>query len=380
MKFEENMTSRQRVMMAIDHKETDRVPLDFGSTMVSALTLGAYNKLRNFLGLEKNPNPVISNRNMFSVFPKDDILEYYNLDCHSVHGVTVGFFNAEYFPDTEEYIDEYNVKWRSASFYFDVVGRPLADKKKEDLKTAKWPDTSDKRRVSGLRKEAKRLFKETDYCLVLDIMCNGPFEQACKLRGHDKFLLDLYIDRPYAEELMDRIIQKDMELWDMYLDEIKDYVQIVAQGDDVGMQTGLFLSPKMYREIIKPYEKRLFDFIHSKTKAKLFYHSCGSVYDIIPDLIEIGVDILNPVQTGAAKMDLISLKKEFGKDITFWGGGIDTQMKLNRLSVMEIKEEVRRNIEIMGPGGGYIFAPTHNIQADVPPEKIDAIYQAAFNS
>jgi uroporphyrinogen decarboxylase len=144
------------------------------------------------------------------------------------------------------------------------------------------------------------------------------------------------------------------------------------------MQTGTYVSPGMYRKLIKPRQRKLFDFIHSKTHAKIFYHSCGSVYDIIPDLIEIGVDALNPVQRSAARMDIVTLKKEFGQDISFWGGGVDIQQFLPFASLEEIEEEVKRTMDIMAPGGGFVFVPSHNIQADVTPDRIDAMYQAAL--
>jgi uroporphyrinogen decarboxylase len=144
------------------------------------------------------------------------------------------------------------------------------------------------------------------------------------------------------------------------------------------MQTSLFISPKMYRQFIKPCHQRIYDIIHSKTEAKVFVHSCGSIYDIIPDLIEIGVDILNPLQYGAAKMDRARLKKEFGEDLCFWGGGIDVQQVLPNASLDEIEEEVQRTIEIMAPGGGYVFVPTHNIQPDVTPDRLDKVYETAL--
>lgn len=374
------MTARERVLAALDHHEPDRVPVDLGGTMVSTLTRLAYQALRGHLELPEDLEPDISNRNMDSVCPSVDMLGHCGVDCRGLHGVGVGFFGALPRQREDEYEDEYGVVWRRASHYYEVVQRPLPDSGKEALREAKWADPLDRRRVAGLRERATCWRERSEHAIVLDIMCSGPFEQACKLRGHDKFLLDLYADRSYAESLLDRITDTDIQLWQLYLDEVGDLVDVVAQGDDVGMQTALFLSPAMYREIIMPRHRRLADFIHSRTRAKLFMHSCGSVRDIIPDLIEIGVDILNPVQTGATGMDLARLKREFGRDIVFWGGGIDTQLRLPSMSVEDIAREVRSNVEIMAPGGGYVFAPTHNFQADVPAEKIDAVYAALRDS
>jgi uroporphyrinogen decarboxylase len=143
------------------------------------------------------------------------------------------------------------------------------------------------------------------------------------------------------------------------------------------MQTGTFISPDTYRSFIKPLHKRLFDFIKSKTKAKIFLHSCGSVYDLIPDFIEAGVDILSPVQFTAAKMDLVRLKREFGKHITFWGGGVDTQHVLPAGTIQQIRDQVSRVFDIMAPGGGFVFVPVHNIQADIQPDRVLAVYETA---
>jgi uroporphyrinogen decarboxylase len=167
-------------------------------------------------------------------------------------------------------------------------------------------------------------------------------------------------------------------MWDVYLDAVGGHVQVVCQGDDLGMQSGLYISPEMYRRFIKPRERRIFDFIHSRTDAKIFLHTCGSVYDIIGDLIDIGLDILNPVERSAAKMDVVRLKNEVGKDICFWAGGIDMQQVLPFASCKEIEEDVRRTLDIMAPGGGYVFAPTHNLRPDVTSDRIHAAYEAAL--
>jgi uroporphyrinogen decarboxylase len=134
----------------------------------------------------------------------------------------------------------------------------------------------------------------------------------------------------------------------------------------------------MYRKFIKPCQKRLFDFIHQNTQAKVFFHSCGSIYEIIPDLIEIGVDALNPIQCSAAGMEIVKLKREFGKDICFWGGGIDIQKVLPFATLDEIEDEVKRTIDVLAPGGGFVFAPTHNVQADVTPDRIDRTYETVL--
>ena len=167
-------------------------------------------------------------------------------------------------------------------------------------------------------------------------------------------------------------------LWDVYLGALGDFVQVVCQGDDMGMQTNLMFSPDMYRKFIKPCHKRIYEFVHSKTEAKIFMHSDGAIYDIIPDLIEIGVDILNPIQRDAKKMDIANLKREFGADICFWGGGIDVQQVLRTADAATIESEVQYSIETLAPDGGYVFALTHNLQPDITPDRVDAAFRAAL--
>ena len=373
------MNSRERVLTALDHREPDKVPLDCNGTLVTALTRIAYNNLRDLLGLAPDPDPNFSSREMDTVRSLEDLLEHYRIDTRCIH-LKAGLISTSREMPDGTYYDAFGIRWKKAAYYYDAIERPLAGKTKEDLKTVQWPDLYDKSKVAGLREEAKRLYETTDYCLVADIPGLGPFEGACFTRGHDQFCMDLCLDVPFAEALLDKITETIIAFWDMFLSEVGDYVQVCAQGDDVGMQNSPFISPEMYRRFIKPRQKQVFDFIHSRTEAKVFYHSCGSVYDLIPDFIEIGVDILNPVQTSAARMDLEVLKREFGKDISFWGGGIDVQQKLPYYSLQEIEDEVKRTLDIMAPGGGFIFFPSHNIQADVTPDRIDRMFRTVLEN
>jgi len=371
------MNSRERVVGALNHQEPDQVPIDLGATMCSSITRVAYTNLRAYLGWAPDPDAEISCRLMQSVYPKEDLLLRYAVDLRSVHMNAPRNFRDREMPD-DSYYDEYQIRWRKAAYYYDAVERPLADATIADLAHAAWPDPYDAGRVAGLEEQVRGVFESTDYAVSADMICSGPFEQACRVRGDEQFCVDLLWDPKFAEALLDKILETDIALWDVYLSSVGKYVQVVAQGDDVAMQTATYISPAMYRKFIKPRQRRLFEFIHSKTTAKIFYHCCGSVYDIIPDLIEIGVDALNPVQRSAAKMDISILKREFGKDITFWGGGIDTQQLLPFATLQQIDDEVRRTMEIMAPGGGFVFVPSHNIQPDVTPDRIDQVYQSAL--
>lgn len=372
------MNSRDRVLTALSHKEPDKVPIDLAATTVTSISGPAYEELRRYLGMKPDTNPQVSHIHQGTVYPTEDFFRHYEVDFRTVFmKKSPRGFVAKVMPDNTFY-DEYNILWKKVGHDYSPIEYPLANSTIKDLEKAVWPDPYDPERVKGLREEAKWLNENTNFAIVADIMCRGPFESAVKLRGYEKFLLDFIFDTKFVTILLNKITEEIIGLWDVYLDSVGDDVQVVCQGDDVGMQTGLFISPEMYRKFIKPCHKRIYDFIHSRTKAKLFMHSCGSIYEIIPDLIEIGVDILNPLQYGAAHMDLVKLKNEFGKDLCFWGGGIDTQQVLPYASIVNIKEEVRRNMDIMASGGGYIFALTHNIQPDVPPENLDEAYKAAL--
>jgi uroporphyrinogen decarboxylase len=371
------MNHRERVCTALNHREPDRVPLDINGTTCTSLTKIAYENLREFLKLAVDENPQVSSRIMGSVRAKEDLLLHYGTDTRPVSLRPPRVSKLREMPDNS-YYDDFNIRWRQASYYYDAVERPLAAATLTDLDGAAWPDPSDKGYVDGLRDEAKRLYETTPYCLVADIPANGPFEGCCLTRGYDQFCMDLYLDPKFAEALLDKMTETAIAFWDIFLSEVGDYVQVCANGDDVAMQSGPFVSPAMYRRFIKPCHKRIFDFIHSKTNAKVFYHSCGSVLDLIPDFIEEGVDALNPVQRSAAQMDIDRLKREYGKDICFWGGGIDIQRQLPVLTPAQIEEEVKRTIDVMAPGGGFVFFATHNIQPDVTPDRIDALFNAVL--
>jgi len=371
------MNSRERVLTALDHQEPDMVPIDLGSTIVTAPTRIAYESLREYLGMEPDAEPTISHRQMDTVYPAEDFYQCYEVDLRPVYMKGPWSFEAREMSD-DSFYDEFNIRWKKAAYYYDVVERPLADCTIQDLDNVAWPDPYDPGRVAGLREEARELCENTDYAIVADIMCLGPFEGGCVLRGYEQFCVDLHWDPKFAEALLDKIADTDIALWDAFLNAVGDHVQVVAQGDDVGMQTGLYISPEMYRRFIKPRQRRIFDFIHSRTEARIFYHSCGAIYDVIPDFIEIGVDALNPIQRSAAGMDVVKLKREFGNDVCFWGGGIDVQQVLPFASPEEIEDEIKRTIEIMAPGGGYVFVPSHNIQADVTPDRIHRAYDTAL--
>jgi uroporphyrinogen decarboxylase len=369
------MNPRERALAALNHQEPDRVPIDLGATIVTTITRTAYDNLRAYLGMPSDLAPNISHRQMDTVYPKEDLLQRYEVDFRPVHMQGPWYFETRELPEEESFYDEYGLKWKKASYYYDVVERPLAGiETLADLEKYSWPDPHDPGRVAGLREEARLLYETSPYLVVADIMCLGPLEGACFLRGYDNFAIDLIANPTLAHAILDKITDMSIGLWDAYLSQVGDSVHVVCQGDDLGTQRGLFISPEMYRKFVKPCHRRMVDFIRSKTDAKIFMHSCGSVYDVLPDLVDVGVQILNPIQRSAAKMDITLLKKEFGRDLVLWGGGIDVQQVLPYASLQEIEDDVKRTLDIVTPGGGYVFVPSHNIQADVTPDRIHKVY------
>ncbi len=372
------MNSRERVLASLNHQEPDLVPIDMGSTENSTLCQIAYINLREFLGMPPDPAPYVINRMMDSIFPAEDLMDCYQIDFKAVRP------SSAYVPDITEladgFIDEYKIRWRQTKYYYDMVEHPLAEKTLEDLDHADYADPYIPERRVGLQEQAKHLHESTDFCVTVGHIAMGPFEMSGNMRSYTKFLMDLYIDPEYATALLNKNLENTIGFWDVYLDEVGEYVDVVCQGDDLGTQIGPWISPEMYRKWIKPRHAELFKFIRSKTKAKIFLHSCGSVYDLIPDLIEVGVQALNPVQVTAKNMGLKKLKKEFGDVLSFWGGGVDTQKALPNGTVEEIKDHVKEVIDIMAPGGGFVWVPVHNIQSDIPPEKIHAAYQTALEN
>jgi len=384
------MKPRERVLLALDHKEPDKVPIDLGGTICSTLTAAANRKLKDYLGI-KGGGEIVSHPVLDTIVPVDEILEMFEVDIRTIRlkgpiseetealqvkGFSGSGSDFADMPAGYEFADEYGTRWRKAGYDYAPVSFPLADLDVTDLKTVKWPNPYNPGRVAGLKQEAKKLYESSEFAIASDIMCGGPFEQALWLRGYQNFMEDLYLNPKFAVALLDKITEIDMGFWDAQLSSIGEYVDIVCQGDDLGIQTSLYIGPEMYRKFIKPCHKKLFSFIHSMTKAKFWLHSCGSVYSILPDLIEVGVDALNPVQCGACNMDLGKLKKEFGKDITFWGGGINVQT-LPGKTVREVESEVKNAIDIMAPCGGFVFAATHNILPETEGKIIYSAYMAA---
>ncbi|NLB72889.1 MAG: hypothetical protein GX795_02505 [Firmicutes bacterium] len=245
-----------------------------------------------------------------------------------------------------------------------------------DIDRHPWPDpTQAAYSILETSDSIQRLSSE--YPVVLKPLAGGFFEMAFWVRGFEQFYMDLAGDHALACRVMDRLLEIEMNYYDLLLDRIGQHIDIVQEGNDLATQKGLMISPATYRQLVKPRQQKLYSFIKKKAPhVKIMLHSCGAVRDIIPDFIEVGVDILNPVQVSADGMDPAELKRDFGRDLTFWGGGVDTQSVLPHGTPQQVKDEVKKKIEQLAPGGGFVFAAVHNIQHDVPPENLVALWQA----
>jgi uroporphyrinogen decarboxylase len=369
------MTHRERVLRALNHQEPDRVPLDLGGSRSSSLVVEAYERLSRHLGsLEP---PCIFSKWLNIAHPSEAMLQRFDIDTRSLSQGDPDNWQDIVFPDGS-YQDEWGVV-RSrppGSLYYDLTKSPLAgDVDVADLKKFLWPDAHDPGRCRGLEEAAARLHRGTDYAVVLS-MPGGIVHQAQFMRGFEDWFADLIANPALSQALMERLADLWIEMAKDELDAVGNSVDICFFGDDMAFQDGPMMSMDLYRKLIKPHHKRLFSYIRSRTSARIAYHTCGSVVHLIPDLIEMGVDALNPVQVSAKGMDSKKLKREFGKDICFWGA-IDTQRVLPFGTPDDVRAEVKRRINDLGPGGGYILCAVHNIQADVSPENICAMYDTA---
>jgi uroporphyrinogen decarboxylase len=374
------MNSRERSVKALNHQEPDRVPFDLGGTGLSTIHVTAYRNLRRHLGLpEVQPHVAFVPEQLVRV--DEDIAKRLQSDVRPVLPGTASSFEYVFRDegDYEAYTDEWGIGWRKpvdGGFYYDMYHHPLAGANSlDELKAHPFPDPLDGGRFAPLREQAEAARAEGK-AVALAGPCAGIAEVYSWLRGYEEYYIDLARHKDWVGTVLDRLVEFKSAYWERALGEIGDLVDLVVEADDLAGQQTLLMSPRTYRQVIQPRHKRLFSFIKAQAPVKVFYHSCGAVRRLIPDLIDTGIDILNPVQISAEGMDLRELKREFGHELVFWGGGVDTQGVLGTAKPQEIKDHVRQNIEALAPGGGFVFAAVHDIQADVPPENIVAMWEA----
>ncbi len=372
--MKKEMTPRERVLTALNHEEPDRVPIECGS-MISSLQVDAYRNLKKYLGITGKEEKII-HWMMMTAQLDEEVYRRFRVDIRHIHAAPGESWKPA---EKGEFVDEFGIRFRPSpdGYYHEIVGGPLREATIGDLERYELPDPHDPRRVAGLREKAKALREQTDYAIMLEGYSEATFGVPSWLRGAQQFYMDLVLDKPFVSLLLDKLMEFWIGLTDNVMKEVGQYIDIVKISDDFGTQKDVMISPELYREMIKPRQKKLYSHMKSLTDAKLALHTCGSVYKIIDDLIEVGVDILNPVQVSAADMDSKKLKEEFGDRIVFWGGGCDTQRTLQFGTPDEVADEVRRRIADFAPGGGYIFNQVHNIQPGTPPENVCAMFDTA---
>ena len=379
------MTSYERVKAAVEHREADRVPFDLGGSVLTGINRKAYVNLRKYLGLPEVEIRIVDEMQQLAR-PDADFLRKIEVDvaCVDPDGPSVPGLATKSTRDGE-YLrmnDEWGIEWRMPvdnGLYYDMTGHPLASVDSiAALDAYPWPDPADPARFATLKARADTAVFVDKQAYILGRQYAGIWETALWMSGFEKFFAEMMIEKDYAHALMDKITELKMVYWEKALAAVGDNVLIISEADDLATQNSLLCSPELYKEMVHPYHKKLFSFIKSKAphKVHIFYHTCGAVKPLIPYLIEEGVDILNPVQVNADGMDSKLLKKEFGKDITFWGGGVDTQHVLPFGTPGEVRDEVKRRIDDLAPGGGFVFAAVHNVQGDVPPENFMAMREA----
>ena len=412
------MTSRERVLAAVRHQQPDRVPVDLGSTPSSGISARAYSRLKSYLGLREGSTRIYDVVQQLAQ-PEDIILDHFNIDvvdigrafntaasdwsdttmadgnpaqypiwfipekqpdgswlAYEKSGIAIAempeeglFFDQNHFP----YLNGYPSDYRDLP---EAMSRVLWSA----FAPSPWDRAGETDFWANLRENVIQLRQSTDRALLIGAGCN-LFEWGTFLRRMDQFLMDLIAERYHVEALLDALLEIHLNTLEKICAAVGDVVDIIRFGDDLGMNSGPFMSPQIYRELFKPRHAQLTEYVKKNSRMVTFLHSCGSIYKLIPDLIDAGFEILNPVQTNSKDMEPERLKMEYGRDVTFWGGGADTRRVLNWATPEQVKTHVLKRLEIFSPGGGFVFNTIHNILPEVPPENVVAMFEAieSFN-
>ena len=372
------MTHRQRLRTALNHQEPDLVPLDLGTGGNTSPAPEVYEKLIQSFGLQAKTEFV---PHMMRLAKVDEyILEQLDIDTRPVYTNPV---TKALRPSTEQdhFYDEWGVKWKEVDaggvIYREVAEYPLEHASIDDLEQYSWwPDPDDHTRYSGINEHAEQLYTQSDFALVGCPAFNSVWERAYILCGYQRMLEGLLLEPDFVHAVFRKLTDIITKQLVHYLKLVGPFIEVIKMADDLGGQDNALMSPATYQSTLKPYHTEIYSLIKRFTAAKIFHHSCGAIFKLIPDLIDAGVEILNPVQVSAKGMDTQLLKSEFGEHLTFWGA-IDTHHVLPHGTIDEVKKEVAQRIQDLGRGGGYVVAPVHNIQADVPVDNILAMYKSA---
>lgn len=375
------MNSRERLLKALEHKVPDKIPLDLGSMYESSIVKSSYLNLRKHLGFTTDENVEFFDIIQQLPILGEDLLKYLEVDTRGVYPGPSSVWKLDIKDEgnNKYFTDEWGIKWFMPvenGFYFDARLHPMKGLELEEIKRFDYPDTSDPARYKHIKSRAEGI-RQKGFAVVSGAGV-GIMLMSSWLRGMEQFFMDMASDKKLANYILDRVTEAACIAWESSLGEVGDILDVATTGEDLSNQIAPLVSIDMFSEMLKPRYKKIINTIKSHTRAKISFHSCGSVYEFIPHLIDIGVDILNPVQVSAKDMDTKKLKKEFGKDIVFWGGGCDTQKILPFGTPGQVREEVKKRIEDLAPDGGFVFNQVHNIQADVPPDNIIAMYETIW--
>ena len=374
------MSSRERVLTTLAHEEPDRVPFIFGVDLTTGIMRRAYQALANHLGIEIKEQYMYGTwRELGDARVDEEVLHQLGSDGRGV------------WDRKPAYIEERNHNRRPGEPYLDEFGvgqvetgpeewfpgiHPLEEATLDALDNFTWPEVDDRSCFKDIHARAKALDQANEFAIFAAPWLISPFERAMQIQGMQRLLTNLILQPEFTQALLTKLTRLFQRYLENFLDEMNDQADVIILADDLGTQDGLLISPQTYRQMLKPLHADLIATIRERTSAKIFFHTDGDVFDLIGDLVEIGVDILNPIQTSAGKMaDLQALKQRYGTRLCFCGA-IDTQVILPRGSPSEVNEEVRRVIRILGPEGGYMLASVHTITNDVPPENIIAMARA----
>jgi len=366
------MNRRENFIKAVNFKEPERVPVDCSTHC--GIMKQKFEELAKHFGIE---NPEYRTNIVGMCDTMDErIWKNFPIDTRTVLLNPPDNFKTKTISKGIFQISDFGFIMREAPLYNEFWDFPLKNATREDVASSKWwPDAFDAGRLRGLKDTVKALYENTDFVIKLECPVNGLLEVTQRMRGMEQFMMDLALEEDFVNIFLDKLVQVQKNFYSVVLNEIGKYIQVVEYADDYGMQTGLQLSAEMYRKYFKERHKKVWQHIHNLTDAKLYLHSCGAVSELIPDWIEIGLDIIESLQPRAKGMRAEKLKKEFGGKIVLWGG-LDVQYILPYGRPEEVEAEVKRILEIFAPGGGYVFSPAHVIQPDVPLENIFAMWNA----
>lgn len=373
------MNPRERFEKTMNHEQPDRVPVDLGATSLTGMSAGCQARLREHLGYTDSPPGDVAEHSAGGAPPAVDerILQWAGTDFRSVGGIVSlpGRLEREISPT--EYVDCWGVRRKRIGEYWDIVDSPLRGASKEDLEGFPWPEPwVDEALLSRWRERAQELYARTDYVVIGEHPVFGVLELGCWMCGYDEFLMRFVSDPDFVRFFFDRYYAIQMRVVEAYYGAIGEYIHLTMSGDDFGMQSGPLVSPEMFRSFIAPYFAERIRRTKAVADCLFWHHTCGSVWALLEELIDCGIDILNPIQSSASDMEPAALKARFGRRLVFWGA-VDVQGFLRTAEPAAVRRGVAELVSVLGNEGGYVVSPAHNIQDDVPPENIVAMVHAA---